>query len=329
MTMYILRTLLIATLVVGGGACGGDDETAGPDTTPATTEPATTEPATTEPATTEPATTLPDTTEPATTLPDTTEPATTLPDTTEPATTLPDTTQPAALVDVRVYFLRGERLVIEHHDVEGPAVLRGALNRLVAGPDGDLSTAVPDGTELLDVDLANGTATVDLSGEFGSGGGTMSMTARVAQVVFTATQFDNVDRVVFWLDGAPIEYLGGEGLVMTDPWERMDVPRELTGGVLVDTPRPGDTVTSPFTVTGEADVFEGDFPIEIRRGDEVLAVIAPVTGGAWGAWADFTTTVDIDAEPGPIELVAYDAGGCGDDPECPPIIETVVPLTLG
>jgi len=32
--------------------------------------------------------------------------------------------------------------------------------------------------------------------------------------------------------------------------------------------------------------------------------------------------------PGPIELVTYDEGGCGDDPECPPIIKTVVPLTL-
>jgi germination protein M len=154
------------------------------------------------------------------------------------------------------------------------------------------------------------------------------MTARVAQVVFTATQWDNVDRVVFWLEGAPIEYLGGEGLAMDAPWTRADVAREFTGGVLVDTPRPGDTVTSPFVVTGEADVYEGDFPIEIRRGDEVLAVIAPVTGGAWGDWANFTTTVTVDAEPGPIELVAYDAGGCGDAPECPPIIETVVALTL-
>ena len=88
---------------------------------------------------------------------------------------------------------------------------------------------------------------------------------------------------------------------MSEPWTRADVARELTGGVLVDTPHPGATVTSPFTVTG----------------------------GAWGMWADFTTTVTVDAEPGPIELVAYDAGGCGDDPECPPIIETVAPLTLG
>lgn len=330
--MRILRALLVSTLLIGGAACGGDDggddggEDGAPDTTPVT-EP--TSPATTSPDTTQPDTTVPDTTVPDTTVPDTTVPDTTVPDTTVPTTVPATTTTEPSIVDVRVYFLRGEQLMIDHRDVDGPAVLRGALEALLAGPDGEPSTAIPIGTELRDVDLDRGTATVDLSGEFDTGGGTLSMTARVAQVVFTATQFDNVERVVFWLDGTPIDYLGGEGLMMTEPWERMDVPRELTGGVLVDTPRPGDSVTSPFVVTGEADVFEGDFPIEIRRDGEVLALVAPIRGGAWGNWADFTATVELDAAPGPIELVAYDAGGCGDAPECPPIIETVVPLTLG
>jgi spore germination protein GerM len=291
-TMRVLRTLLITSLLVAAAACDGDAA----DTEPATTEPATTEPATTEPVTTEPATT---------------EPAT------EPAT-----------VDVRAYFLSGERLVIADREVAGPAVLRGALTALLDGPTDDLLTAVPAGTEVLGVDLDGELATVDLSGEFGAGGGTASMLARVGQIVFTATQFDGVERVVIWLDGAPIESLGGEGLDMSEPWARADVPRELTGGVLVDTPRPGATVTSPFTVTGEADVYEGQFPIEIRRGDAVLATIAPVTGGSSGDWADFTTTVTVDVGPGPIELVAFDEGGCGDAPECPPIVETVVPLVL-
>ena len=332
--MRALPALLITSLLIAGAACGGDDaettdstpqptaSSAPVPTDPTPTEPATTESATTEPATTEPVTTEPVTTEPATTDPGTTEPVTTEPPATEP-------TEPPAVVDVRVYFLRGARLAIDHREVEGPAVMGGAVDALLAGPSGDLATAIPSGTQLRGVNLVDGTATIDLSGEFASGGGSLSMTARVGQVVFTATQFDNVERVIVWLDGAPIEGLGGEGLDLSEPWTRADVARELTGGVLVDTPEPGATVTSPFTVTGEADVYEAQFPIEIRRDGEVLAVISPVMGGAWGNWADFTTTVTVDAEPGPIELVAYDEGGCGDDPECPPIIETVVPLTLG
>lgn len=312
--MRILRTLMVLTLVVGGVACGGDDDTSPSSTTvPDTTVPATTAPDTSVP-TTESTTTVP-AIEPTTTVPVTVVPTT-------PTTSAPSTT------DVRVYFLRGERLAIDHRDVDGPAVLRGALTELLAGPTSDLGTTIPAGTELLGVDLDDGTATIDLSSEFGSGGGTLSVTTRVAQVVFTATQFDNVQQVVFWLDGAPIEYLSGEGLIMTEPWTRADVASELTGGVLVDTPRPGDTVTSPFVVTGEADVYEAQFPIEIHRGGEVIAVIAPVTGGAWGDWADFTVTVALDAAPGPIDLVAYDEGGCGDGPECPPIVKTVVPLVL-
>ncbi len=210
-------------------------------------------------------------------------------------------------------------------------MLRGATEQLLAGPTADepeLMTAIPTGTSLRSVDLDDGIATIDLTRDFERGGGSLSMLARVGEVVFTATQFDNVDAVRFWLDGAPIDYLGGEGLVMTDPWTRSDVTRELTGGVLVDAPHPGDTVTSPFEVTGEGDVYEGDFPIEIRRDGETIALIAPVFAGAWGDWDTFEATIVLDVEPGPIDLVAYDVGGCGDAPECPPLIETVVPLIL-
>lgn len=304
--------LLAATALVTAFAACSDDETATTSTTTSTSTTSTVQPSSSAPATSAPSTTAP---------------ATSAPSTNAPATDTTTTTAPAD-VDVRVYFLSGERLAIRNRDVAGPAVLHAALDELLAGPPTDLITAIPEGTELRGVDLDDGTATVDLTGEFASGGGTLSMTARVAQVVFTATQFDNVDEVVFWLDGEPIDALGGEGLIMEDPWSRDDVAREFTGGVLVDRPLPGDRVTSPFVVTGEADVYEGQFPIEIRRGDEVLAVIAPVRGGAWGDWQDFSVTVEVDAAPGPIELVAYDEGGCGTGPECPPIVETVVPLVL-
>lgn len=223
--------------------------------------------------------------------------------------------------------------MITHRDVTGPAVLRGALEQLVDGPTSDeaadgLGTTVPDGTTVLGVDLDDGLATVDLSDEFDDGGGTLSMQARIAQVVFTATQFPNVDRVRFWMEGEPIDALGGEGLSLIEPQSRLDVPLEISGSVIVDLPQPGDTVTSPIRVVGEATAFEAQFPIEIWRDGVQIGGMAPVTGGSMGEWADFDVTITLDAAPGPIELVTYDAGGCGDDPECPPLITTVVPLTL-
>ena len=173
--MYLLRVGLTLGLVVAGSlgtaACGGDDESG-----PVTTAPASTTEAN----------------EPPTTVRSTTGPATTGPATIEPAapTAEPD------LVDVKIYLLRGERLAIAHRQVPSPAVLRGALSEVLAGPtaaerDSGLHSEIPDGTELRDVTLAEGLATLDLGATYESGGGSLSMTARVAQVVFTATQFEN------------------------------------------------------------------------------------------------------------------------------------------
>lgn len=315
--MRIDRHLVVLGLVVAVMSCA-DEATA-----PSAEEPSTTA---TAASTTEPST-EPTTIEPAAT---TTEPAATT--TAPPTTSVTTTSEPApAQVEVAVYFFRDERLMTELREVPGPAVLRGALEELLAGPAGDdpdVGSAIPVGTELLDLALADGIARVDLSAAFESGGGSSSMTGRVAQIVFTATRFPNVDAVTFLLEGEPIAALGGEGLELLEPQDRTSVDRSLSGAVIIDTPRPGDTVTSPFVVTGEGDVFEGQFPIEVWAGDQMVGGVAPVTAGAWGEWATFEVTVDVDAPPGPIELRAYDAGGCGDDPECPEIIVTAVPLRL-
>ena len=46
-------------------------------------------------------------------------------------------------------------------------------------------------------------ATVDLSAPFASGLGVFAEEARVAQVVFTVTQFEGIDHVRFRIDGTP------------------------------------------------------------------------------------------------------------------------------
>jgi germination protein M len=329
-TLHALAALTL-TLAFAGAACDGDD-TSAPSTpnAPSTTTPA----PTTVTTTTVASTTVPDTTTPVTsTTPATTAPPTSTTTSATTSTTAAATTAPVATVDVRVYFLRDERLVVAHRQVAGPAVLRGALEALLAGPTaaerllGDTST-VPPGTTVRGVDLDDGEATVDLTAEFGSGGGSLSMTARVAQVVFTATQFPNVDRVTFWIDGEPVDALGGEGLILDEPQRRMDMARDLTGSVIIDSPHPGDTVTSPIRVTGEGDVYEAQFPIEIWRDGVQVGGLAPVTAGAWGTWGPFDVEIPADVTPGPLQIVAYDAGGCGTDPECPPIIRTVVDVVL-
>lgn len=313
--MRLLRVSLVLGLLAAMSACGNGDDTA---TSTAAPDPATPSSTTITPG-------LPDTTEPEVTV----GPASTAPVSTAVPATDPD------LVDVRIYLLRDERLAVTHRQVEGPAVLRNALVSLLEGPTdaeraAGLHTEIPDGTTLRDVNLASGLATVDLSADYERGGGTLSMTARLAQVIFTATQFDNADEVLFWLDGAPVEFFGGEGIVLSDAQERADVDWALTKGIIIDAPVPGATVTSPITVTGEGDVFEGDFPMEVRRNGERIGDLVLVFAGAWGNWADFRTTISIEAPAGPIELVAISPLGCTpeSEPNCPVDVETIVALTL-
>jgi hypothetical protein len=335
--MRIMRFWLVLGLVAATTACGSDERA------PSTTNGATTDSASTTtdvPTSVDPTSTDRDpTTSPV--PPDTTStttpgpPQPNSPATSTPTTSTPPTSAVPSEVDVKVYLLRDERLVIAHRQVAGPAILGGALTELFAGPTpaeraAGLTSTVPAGTELLGLDLAAGIATVDLSSAFASGGGSLSMMARVAQLVFTATQFENSDSVVLWIDGAAIESLGGEGIMLDGPQARMDVERSISGSVIIDVPVFGTTVTSPFTVTGEGDVFEAQFPIEVWSGGwgtgQQIGGVAPVTAGAWGEWAEFEATITLDAPAGPIELVAYDEGGCGTDPECPEIIRTIVPL---
>ena len=329
--MSALRVGVVLALVLAASACGGDDSV---DTSTASSTAAVATTDATEP-TPEPAPTAPETAAATTTAvpSETTE----TPTSTEPppstTTASAPTTEPT-MVDVKVYYLRGERLAIAHRQVAAPTVLRGALSAVLAGPTPDeraagLSTEIPPGTTLRDVSLADGQAIIDLAGDYESGGGTLSMTARLAQVIFTATQFDNVDRVVFWLDGEPVQFFGGEGVTLDEPQARMHVDRAFTGGIIIDTPVPGATVRSPFVVTGEADLFEGYSALWVWRDGEPIAGPFGIRAGAWGIWDEFETAVTLDVPPGPIELIVDDGNGCTPgDPECGEPNPAIVPLTL-
>ena len=129
-------------------------------------------------------------------------------------------------ITVRLYWVEaGENaLGIERTLPYTQAVATAAINALLAGPTAEeqatwpaISTAIPAGTTLNGITVAGGVAKVDLSSEFESGGGTFSVTARLAQVVYTLDQFPTVDAVEFYLDGVKVEMFSGEGLILDGP----------------------------------------------------------------------------------------------------------------
>jgi spore germination protein GerM len=156
------------------------------------------------------------------------------------------------------------------------AIARAALTALFEGPTPQESavgvgTAVPAGTELLGISIADGVATVDLSDGFESGGGTASMTMRLAQVVYTLTQFGSVDGVNFRLEGRPVTVFGGEGIVLDHPATRRDF-RRLLPFILVETPVIDDRIDNPVTIAGTANVFEATVSIRILDADGKVLV---------------------------------------------------------
>jgi germination protein M len=238
------------------------------------------------------------------------------------ATTAPRTTAgtmtttglpPAATEDVRVYFLRGDKLDVAHRTVVAtPQIAAAAMTQLLAGPTpadaaAGLATTVPAGTRLLGINLADGIATVDLSGGFAGGGGSLSMTARLAQVTYTLTQFPTVTGVVLSLDGRSVTVLGGEGIILDHPVTRGSF-ESLTPAILVESPGSGSTVDSPIRVTGSANVFEAQFQAELT--DPTGAVLARQTVHATsgtGTRGTFETTLPYHlSASGPATLTVYD-----------------------
>ena len=97
--------------------------------------------------------------------------------------------------------------------------LEAALRALIEGVnEAGLSSAFPPGTEVRGLELTGDTVTVDLSDEFTQGGGTASMLGRLNQLFYTLTQPTNVSSVSLLIEGESVEALGGEGILVPQPW---------------------------------------------------------------------------------------------------------------
>lgn len=218
-------TLVALTLLA---ACGsGGPGSAGPITLPTVPPVDTTAVDTTIPPVT--------TTRPAGASTSTTDPA----ETTTSTTTATDTTVPAATSTISVYFVEGtSNAAATSRTAPVNEVAATAVAALIAGPTEaerarGLSTQFPPDSLLLGLRIADGTATVDMSREFEAGGGSFSMLARLAQLVYTLTDFPTVDRVQLLLDGEHRQTFSGEGVLIGEPMTRDDFFSALPIGRLV------------------------------------------------------------------------------------------------
>jgi hypothetical protein len=226
---------------------------------------------------------------------------------------------------VKVYFMLegggsetrpGPFLVSVYREVpETLGVARAAMTALLAGPTAEekasvpaMSSAVPADTMLLGISIDGGLATVDLSREFEAGGGTFSMAARLAQVVFTLTQFATIEEVQFQLDGDPVTVFSSEGIIMDHPVDRSDY-QDLTPSIFIDDPAYGAPVEGPIWVRGVAAVFEAQFNWTLANGDGLVVAEGFAMTDSGMGWGSFGFTIDVpyevDAEQ-PASLIVFD-----------------------
>jgi hypothetical protein len=234
-----------------------------------------------------------------------------------PASTATGTTPDSRTV-VTVFLLRDGALTAVRREVPHTlGVARASLEQLLAGPtsaesqDG-LTTAIPAGTALRGVTLADGTITVDVTGGFSSSAGDPGL--RVAQVVYTATQFATVHDVQLELDGAPLG----------SPQGRADLDQQAPQ-ILLDTPTAGQQASCPLRVAGSADTPEGALTVELRGSDGGLLLRKDITASSGtGVRGSFETTLRCHAT-GAATLTVYALS----EEDGAPTHRTVVQLTLG
>lgn len=122
--------------------------------------------------------------------------------------------------------------------VKSKRVLETAFETLLAEPPADsgYTTAIPRGTKLLDLKTDKQGIHLNLSEEFISGGGSASMSSRLAQIIYTATSSNydpessnqTTQKVWISIEGKPLKNLGEEGIIVNQPMTRKDFKSNFT-----------------------------------------------------------------------------------------------------
>ena len=135
------------------------------------------------------------------------------------------------LVTARIYLLRlnekEEKVYLSPvtRKVSEEGRIKETLEELIRGADrretgrGYL-TAVPAGLRIRSVRMRNRTAEIDFSGALEEGASGSILVNRLDQIVYTATQFNDVDSIVITINGERRKTLGSDGLSIQGPLHR-------------------------------------------------------------------------------------------------------------
>jgi hypothetical protein len=236
---------------------------------------------------------------------------------------------PAREIGLQAWFSRNGKLFVTKRTVPATTGIgQAALDRMLTGPSAaeyaaGLRSRIPAGTTVRGVRISAGIATVDLSSSFESAASPSAMPLRIAQVVYTLTQFPTVSGVRFAINGQGVTVVGGVPV-------QSPQTRAMYGGYLpaitVRSPVIGARVTSPVTVSGTADVFEATVSVRVldSAGHEIARTFTTASCGT-GCRGDYSVTVSYSVprtQPGTIEVFESSAK------DGQPVNVQLIPVTL-
>jgi germination protein M len=219
-------------------------------------------------------------------------------------------TAAAATTTLRLYFLREGKLGVAERQVPHTTMpATASLEALLAGPQGGepdagLYSAIPAGTKVLDFGIEAGVAHVDLSDDFAAEDSEEAAAQRAAEVVYTLTRFPTVHRVALTVGGRTYSPTGAGS--SSDELRRSDFA-DLEPNVFVETPGVGADLSSPFTFSGTARVFEGTVLARLvdSSGRRIVEVVVTASRGAPGR-GRFTKLVPFSTPARSGTLLAFD-----------------------
>ncbi len=223
------------------------------------------------------------------------------------------TTAPAAAPVVVPYWIRDKVVAAGQArplapGTDGP---RAALDALLGRPnkvekDNGFTTELQTNVEIRGFGVADGIATVDLSRTFE----TYNTRPQVAQVVFTLTQFPEVKKVRFLIEGQP------NGATGVPPMDRADVA-DKAPPILVEAPLPGTIAsggslavsgTVPVAVTAVTWRLEGGDGPPLATG---TLTVAPIPRDKTYARATGTVTLPAPTTYSGPAWLTFDTGAAG------------------
>lgn len=108
-----------------------------------------------------------------------------------------------------------------YNEEEDGSQLRFAVNNLLKGPNAKEKskgayTEIPSGTRLISLKETPERADLNLSDDFGNGGGTEGIYKRLYQLIKTVNKNSNTP-VYLLINGEQAEVIGGEGIMINQP----------------------------------------------------------------------------------------------------------------